>query len=126
MKNNRFKVGDKIEKPYPFYRLAISEHFPDIKTWGVGCLVHDEQYDAYRGERFYTAHGEGVIEYEVLAVVEMPGRYKSRVIFTKTYTAPDGEVTNKSRPIIETEQRFIQFVDAGHSPFPMDYEVEQE
>lgn len=128
MENNRFKVGNKFKKPYPFKLISTtrwngSEMEPD-EFWQSGCHRSFEAYGEYDGEVFWNADGEGMIEYEVLAVVEMPRKYQTRIIYRFSMTDPDGDTKHSSKDFTASVSRFAAWVDAGHSPFPYDYEVE--
>lgn len=126
------KVGDKFKKPYPFHVVtstqcsSISGGLEPVDWWARGCSIHDEQYDEGHGERFYTAHGEGVIEYEVLSIAEMPRKFQNRVIFTLAFTDPEGAIIKTNKAFMETESKFLRLINSEHSPFPKDYELEDD
>lgn len=58
-----------------------------------GCEIGD---GIYENSIYYACDAEGEIEYEVLAVVDMPRRMRQRVIYTTRLTEPDGNVRKAS------------------------------
>ena len=117
-------VGQIITKPYPF-KFWENEHG---SGWAGGCHLHYEDGPAvYNGqclqEAFYTADGEGEISYEILALVEMPRKYKNRVIYCISMTWPCGAKKKSSKCYTATESKFLEWVSSGYSSYPFDYEI---
>lgn len=123
-------VGAKFKKIWPFNRYSFSAYgingHETFEGWAIGCEIHDEQYDEGCGERFYTAHGEGFIEYEVLAVAEMPRKFKDRVIYKIDFINPDGDVKRTHKTHTATIDKFDQWINASGSPYHAHYEVEEQ
>ena len=113
------KAGDKYEMAFPFH----AERFMGTIYWVGGCEVHDETYEPGIGERFFTAHGEGKVIYEILSIAEMPGRYMDRVIFKRSTIDPDGDTANPGEIKMLTVRKFIKDINS-RTPFPVDYELE--
>jgi len=127
------KTGDKFKKVYPFKHW---EHTYDSfdgprvdEGWAGGCHDHVEDGPAvYEGqciqEIYYTADGEGFIEYEVLAVAEMPRKYQTRIIYRVTMIDPEENERKSSKCHTVTEAKFREWIESGHSSYPKDYTVE--
>ena len=113
------KAGDKYEMVFPFR----AEHFMGTLYWIGGCEVHDETDGHSVSERFFTAHGEGKVIYEILSIAEMPGRYMDRVIFKRSTIDPKGDTANPGEIKMLTVRKFIKDV-TSRTPFPVDYELE--
>lgn len=112
-------VGDRFEMAFPFHVEGFAKH----RFWVGGCEVHDETYEPGIGERFFTAHGEGKVIYEVLSIAEMPGRYMDRVVFKRSTINPDGNTANPGEIRVLTVRKFIKHV-TSRTPFPVEYELE--
>lgn len=118
--------GDLIRKPYPFKICAdqvsfgLEEH-DFIEYWRGGCNPTLE--DQYAESAIYEADGEGEIEYEVLAVVEMPRNYQPRVIYRISMIDPEGVERKSSKDYTVTMSKFLSWVNAEHSSYPYHYEV---
>lgn len=123
MKAADLKPGDKFEMEFPFHKEEIAGFKNSAYFWIGGCKVHDETYEPGIGERFFTAHGEGKVIYEILSIAEMPGRYLDRVIFKRSTIDPDGNTANPGEIRVLTVRKFIKHV-TSRTPFPVDYELE--
>ena len=126
------KAGDLIRKPYPF--ISWVDNFGhdsggQYEGWSGGCRSHEEDGPAvYNGqclqETFYNCDAEGEIEYEVLAVVDMPRKYQTRIIYRVTMIEPEGNERRSSKAHTVTMDKFIKWAEASHSSYPHEYEVE--
>lgn len=128
------KVGDKFRKIYPFYQwdqtyqgFSRDEVITD-EGWSGGCKKHYEDGPAvFEGqciqEEFHNCDAEGEIEYEVLAFVELPRKYQSRVLYRVTMIEPEGNERASSKCHTVTEAKFRQWIESRNSSYPHDYEV---
>lgn len=123
MEASQIKVGNKFEMAFPFHRQCI-EGVSKYYYWVGGCEVDIEHHGEWETERFFTAHGEGKVTYEVLSIANMPGRYMDRVIFKRSTIDPEGEVANSGEIKVLTVRKFIKHV-TSHTPFPVEYELEE-
>lgn len=126
------KAGDKFKKPYPFKSITYSENTIyglSVECDWVGGCRSDTQDGAEIMDGYfeqvtdYSCDGEGFIEYEVLAVVEMPRKYQNRIIYRVTMINPDGEEKRSAKAHAVTEAKFKKWILAAHSSYPHDYEV---
>ena len=128
------KAGDKFKKVYPFLAYCNDnlwwrcEHTTD-EGWAGGCKEHYEDGPAvYEGQclqdRFFTCDAEGFIEYEVLAIVDMPRKYQNRIIYRITMIDPDGNERKSSKAHTVTLAKFNNWIESLHSSYPHDYEVD--
>lgn len=127
------KAGDLIRKKYPYIRWvndyeSIGYHRTE-EGWSGGCKSHIEDgvavYDGHcLQETFYSCDAEGEIEYEVLAVVDMPRKYQQRVIYRVTMIEPEGNERRSSKTHTVTMSKFLEWATAWHSSYPHEYEVE--
>jgi hypothetical protein len=123
-------VGDKFKKVYPFkhweqdYKCVFGGHKTD-SGWAGGCHTHEEDNGSgWTTSTYYTADAEGFIEYEVLAVVDMPRKYQTRIIYRVTMIEPEGSERKSSKCHTVTESKFKQWIEAGHSSYPHEYVVD--
>lgn len=123
MDATELKVGSTFEMAFPFHRQGI-EGVNDYRYWVGGCEVETEMYEPGIGERFFTAHGEGKVIYEILSIAEMPGRYINRIIFKRSTIDPEGNTANSGEIKMLTVRKFIKHI-TSHTPFPVDYELEE-
>ena len=126
--SDSLKAGDKFEMTVPFHRFSINGgtlngNRIDLTIWQGGCEVHTEKYSDWESERFFTAHGEGKVIYEVLSIAKMPGRYLDRVVYKRSTIDPDGYTANPGEVKILTIRKFLGHVNSGN-PFPVEYELE--
>jgi len=117
-------AGQVFRKVYPF------KHWEDewSSGWAGGCHSDTEDgpeiYGSYcEQNEYYTADGEGEIEYEVLAYVEMPRKIQVRVIYMVTMITPEGDRKKSGKCHTVTEAKFRRWIEAGHSSYPFEYEV---
>lgn len=120
-------VGDKKEMAWPFYsyeHISASNYGEGIDNyWCSGCVVWYEQYDQYSSERFASCNAEGVVSYEVLAVVDIGSRYQERVIVKVEKLDPDGEKYGKATIKTLTKKMYIKHINS-HTPFNLDYDID--
>lgn len=125
------KVGDKFKKAFPFFMVKneFSHPFHGSVTeeyWVAGCVESTEDgceiYDGgYESVVHYECDAEGFIEYEVLAIVDMPRKIKQRVIYTTRLTEPGGKVRKASAAKMVTITKFQKWADATHTSYPRFY-----
>ena len=119
------KVGDKIKKIYPFvgyvnkYTTLDGTEEAD-EGWAGGCKK--DEGDFPYGPTYYC-DSEGFIEYEILAIVEMPRKYQKRIIYRVTMIDPDLKERKSSKAHMVTEAKFKEWLEAIHSSYYADYEV---
>ena len=122
------KAGDKYEMAWPFHfeQLTTNSNFGwgSDDYWVGGCKVDVEQHSEWESERFFTAHGEGKVIYEILSIAEMPGRYMDRVIFKRSTIDPEGDTANPGEIKMLTVRKFIKDI-TSRTPFPVNYELEE-
>jgi len=123
------KTGDKFKKVYPFMAYCNDnmgwgggDHTTD-EGWCGGCKETFEGHDQDQ-ERFFNCDAEGFIEYEILAVVEMPRKYQTRIIYRVTMIDPDGTERKSSKAHTVTLAKFEVWRDSIHSSYPHGYEVD--
>jgi hypothetical protein len=107
------KSGDVIRKvyPYSFYESTEEEgFFGRSEWWQIGCKKTFEQYGQGYGETFYHADGEGFIDIEILAVVDMPRQIKKRVLYKFDQILPDGKIKKSSRVYTVTIDKFKELI----------------
>ena len=127
------EIGHKFKKAYPFF-LVKGDPTNSIfgigidDLWVAGCAESREDGceigdGIYENSIYYTCDAEGEIEYEVLAVVDMPRKMKRRVIYTTRLTDPDGNVRKASSAKMATITKFNKWADAIHTSYQKDYSV---
>jgi hypothetical protein len=105
------KAGDVFRVKYPFIRCEVDVPDPDpegflfvtIKSWKPGVeLVQQPPYGDWSEAQ---CDGEGFM---VLTVVDVhkPGRFPSRVFFTRNWIDPDHKAFGKGGLHIMTQQAF--------------------
>lgn len=101
-------IGQVIEVPnYPFVREQFISFEPNGESfsdegWRPGCRIEN---DGPYGEGSYYADETGAM---ILTVVSLhkPGRYPTRVFFTRQWRDPDGKVFGVQKLRVTTEQAF--------------------
>lgn len=117
---SEFTAGQEITNPYPFVQdnyIAYDEEGGYAKrTWNPGVSI--EIVSDY-GDTDVLAHGEGQ---QILTVVDVhkPGKYPTRVFYTRTWVDPDGRKFGKSKLHIATVEKFRR-LSRG---FNLKYDVE--
>ena len=117
------KVGEIFECEYPFKKYSYKPILPtdDLhEGWSMGCNSYTEMYSESDGCIFYNANGIGKIIFEVLAIVEMPKRYMTRVIYKFDRVDPDGIRINSSKTHTVTQKHFESMIE---NPYQKDWSV---
>ena len=111
------KVLEKFVIDYPFVRHVSPPVFGEAEVyWVGGCTIESDECDIYR-----TCNGVGQIIFEILAIVELPGKYQNRVLYRVTMIEPEGKVRKKNEVKCITITKFKQCISGyGH-----EYEVEK-
>ena len=120
---NNYKAGDKIKKVYPYqyfeymedsiFGLGVGGH------WAMGCRTVQEG-----DELFHISDGEGFIEIEILALVEMPRKMKSRVLYKFDQILPEGNIKKSSKVYTVSTDVFNNLINKNS--YRHDYEVIEE
>lgn len=117
-------AGQEFKNAYPFIRDTYTAYDEEgeyqCKSWRPGVSM--EAYGSpYGDEVDILAHGEG---FQILTVVDVhkPGRYPTRVFYTRSWIDPDGKAFGKSRLRIATVEQFKRLA-AG---FRYAYDVEDQ
>ncbi|HHL2708996.1 TPA: hypothetical protein ACQ39K_000482 [Yersinia enterocolitica] len=122
----KFKVGDVFDTVYPFKRHEyiyenIYGEIEEETKWIGGCHKQFEPADCgYGDQAFYVADGEGRRILEILAVVDMPGKWQRRIIYSCTMLPPEGNPRRGKVPYTVTEARFSSMIPGYFT----EYEVE--
>lgn len=111
--SNRTEVvpGMVFKGRYPFIRVKVSlcdEDGPyEAMSWKPG--VNHEPYYVPPGECNYetVADGEGEILLTVVSI-HKPGRYPTRVFYTRKWRAPDGHEFGKNGCRVATAEKFLR------------------
>lgn len=116
-----FKVGDKFKRKYPFIRYCVDsmswgEH-STVEGWRPGCS-HESDGDGV----ILSCDAEGGIEFEVLAVFDLPRKYQRRVAYCLTMIDPEGCAKKGSTVHLATVSKFAEWLD-GYTSYPRGYEV---
>ena len=113
------QTGEVFEVRHPFVRATThiwnDDGMTEVPTWNPGIVFEDvgpEDCGAF-------AHAEGKM---ILTVVDTfkPGRFPTRVFYTRSYVTPDGHAFGKSRLRIATVEKFRRLAKS----FYHDYQVE--
>lgn len=108
------KDGDVFTVVYPFIRCKVNildaadedggPTFVDIDSWQPG-VRHDMRG---HGEYHYTVTEADALGKMVLTVVSVhkPGRYPTRVFFTRKFITPDGKTFGKGKLHIASLEKF--------------------
>ncbi len=122
------KVGDKNVMAWPFYiyeSFTGSQYEPEINEhWCSGCAVWYEQYCDSSGERFFACNAEGNINYEVMAVCNLAGRYQDRIIVKVGKVDPDGGMYGRYEIKTLTKKMYLKHINSK-TPFRADYDVDE-
>ena len=124
------KVGDKFKKVYPFISCDSPTFGGDGRCDGIdgiwvgGCRKEDEGHTSEGGNGIVNyADDNGFIEYEVLAIVEMPRKYKNRILYRVTMIDPNGEERRSSKCHTVTDVKFKSWVEAIGSSYLYAYDI---
>lgn len=124
----QLNAGDKFDTPYPFkeYEYVYQNYEGDIESetrWVGGCHKKQEPADCGYGEQtYYVADAVGRRILEVLAVVDMPGKWQRRVLYSCTMIPPNERPRLGRRAFTVTESRFKKMIGGYFA----DYEVEAD
>ena len=123
------QVEDRIKKIYP-YTLLESYAFdgePLDCYWGMGCRkVVEGQSQYFPGELFFIADGEGFIDIEILAIVDMPRKIKQRILYKFDQILPDGTVRKSSKIYTVTIDVFERLASNKEPAYFHEYELTEE
>lgn len=115
-----YKTGDRFEFVYPFARdtyRAVDEDedgsgYADVPTWKVGVRHAD------KGEGDIESIADGLGRCVVTVVsTHKPGKYPTRVFFTRTWIAPDGKAFGKTKCRMTTAATFKTLVQGYRHEF---------
>lgn len=107
MNNSTPSAGDVYRVGFPFVRCEHhtwdeeGEH--TVPSWRPG--VEFRNSGPYGEDVEAIAHGEGEMTLTVVGVFK-PGRFPTRVFYTRQFTSPDGNSFGKSRLLIATVEKF--------------------
>ena len=106
------KVNDKFKAKYPFILISTKDIFsePD-EFWVMGCRIgQEEDGNGYTFSNTFECDGSGFIEFEILAIVEMPRKYKDRILYKINSIDPDGEEKKRTKAHTTTIDRFKEMI----------------
>lgn len=125
----KIEAGQRITKIYP-YQLFESYGFdgePLDCSWGMGCRKVVEGGSQYHhGELFFIADGEGSIDIEILAVVDMPRKIKQRILYKFDQILPDGKARKSSKIYTVTIDVFERLVSDKEPAYFHAYTIEDD
>lgn len=120
------EIGSVFHVPYPFIRDTWVEHYDgedgpmtdEIPTWqpGVRAESCDVGNDYSHVERWAEADAMGSQIITVVGVYR-PGRFPTRVFFTRRWRDPDGKVFGKTKCRITTVSAFATLIQGYRHPF---------
>lgn len=114
------KDGDEHIRDHPFTRVSgpnwadLCQGEPERWRPGAWLTVMVAPDDATFG-----AHGLGSVKFDVVKVVPLPGRLKTRVFYYRTFIDPAGKPYRRSSLLVSGIGKFRKTV----SHFGHDYEV---
>jgi hypothetical protein len=108
------EAGSEFTITYPFVRGAYGADIgeTDKPTWQPG--IRDEWISAE--DTGTVADGLGFAKFTVQGVFK-PGRYPTRVFFTRAFTDPDGKTFGAPKLHIATLQKFNRLIAGYRVPF---------
>jgi len=120
------EVGDKIKVEYPFRFVEISPHpfgsSVNDAFWLLGCHKHfEDDGSGYTQDCYLTANGIGFVEYEILAIVDMPRRMQQRIIYKFDKIDPEGGIVKSSKTYTES----ITVFNGRLKGYKYEYELEE-
>lgn len=107
--------GDEFTIPYPFVRGEYDDSYgtnPPRLTWQPG--IRNEWIGPE--DTGTVADALGTAAFTVQGVFK-PGRYPTRVFFTRRYTDPDGKTFGNQKLHIATLQKFNRLIAGYRVPF---------
>lgn len=121
---NDLTEGMVFRQPYPFVRDEYEECDQDgiakVKTWRPG--VRHEWAGPEDTEAVADAMGEMIL---TVVSIHKPGRYPTRVFFTRRWMRPDGREFGKTKCRCTTSQRFRQLARGYEHEFRLATPEEQ-
>lgn len=120
------KTGDLFKKPYPFKHWShthkgFNGEYEVDEGWAGGCHIEEEYEENGCTFNTYSADGEGFIEYEILAVVEMPRKFQTRILYRVTMIDPEENERRSSKCHTVTESKFKKWIESEGSSYPHAY-----
>lgn len=111
MAKTEYEAGAVFEVRYPFLRTVFKGYDEENgefeqPSWKPGAEFTGEDY---RGRSVYVANGEGKQIVTVVSV-HQPGRFPTRVFFTRKWVTPDGVTFGKNALKIKTADAFRRMV----------------
>lgn len=125
MKHPVPEVGRVHEVPYPFVRDTWADHYDvaddvlvadPVQTWKPGTVASEHSSSEDEADYGSIADGIGV---QILTVVGVykPGRYPTRVFYSRQWRDPDGKVFGKTKLRMTTVAAFAVLVSGYRHPF---------
>lgn len=115
------KAGEEFRVRFPFIRdeyAAFDEEGPvNVKTWRPG--VGFEAVGPYGEESEAYANGEGWMILSVVGVYK-PGRFPTRVFYTRKFISPSGDEFGKGKLQICTLEKFRRISASYQYPYVLD------
>ncbi len=112
--------GQQFTVVYPFAHDTYVEHVEgdegwqesEVPTWKVGVRHADKGEGDV--ESIADAHGKSVL---TVISVHKPGRFPTRVFFTRTWIAPDGKAFGKTKCRVTTVPTFMALTRGYRHPY---------
>ena len=107
------KINDKFKAKYPFILISEKSIFPNEvdEFWIMGCRIgKEEDGNGYTYSNTFECDGSGFIEFEVLAIVGMPRKYKDRILYKINSIDPDGVEKKRTKVHTTTIDRFKEMI----------------
>lgn len=121
---NEFAEGAVLSGPYPFVREKVSlwdgRDMAEVPTWVPG--VRFETCGPEDSEA--VADGVGRIILRVVAVFK-PGRFPTRVFFTRQWETPDGKMFGKARLRVAILPQFRKLARGYRHDYSMSAKAEE-
>lgn len=112
--------GSTLSAPYPFVRETVSmfdgDGATDVETWRPG--TRSDMTFARYGETQIVADAMGQIELTVVSV-HRPGKYPTRVFFTRQWVDPDGKRFGKKKLRMTTVNAFLALAKGYRHDFEL-------
>jgi hypothetical protein len=118
-------AGDIYTAPYPFVRdtyvkyEAETTDLVEAPTWKPGAVL--ESVGPYHEEVAAVADGVGSVIYTVIDI-HKPGRFPTRVFYTRQWVTPEGKMFGKVKLHIDTMEKFRRLVRG----YRFDFELRDE
>lgn len=113
-------AGDSFVINYPFVRSTYQDFTEDgpyeAPTWNPGVRWENVGPEDCRA----FANGVGKVRFDVVGVFK-PGRYPTRVFFTRVFTTPSGSEFGKNKLRICTLEKFRRLIKG----YQFYYEIEE-